>query len=215
MVELKEILKAKADQLGWGWHEYDDGSIELEGRSPAGENIIVNLPGKDIVAEVRQYAADFDIDDHVEPLVEVRGQNGVPSSIRVLVKDAEEIQEMLNELSDSFDRVASTPCKNIFEKMTCPDCGEEVVARVTINGNMPVRMCPKCGTIHETHRWYSEVGQEKLENIIETREPRGLFLCDTGVEVIGVDNITGDAWTEEFPDRLECLLWLLRENEEV
>ncbi len=27
-------------------------------------------------------------------------------------------------------------------------------------------------------------------------------------------NSDGNAWTEEFPDRLECLSWLLQEREE-
>lgn len=120
----------------------------------------------------------------------------------------------LKALLKTNDRVFSSPWKSIFEKMICPDCGEEVLARVAINGGTPIRMCPNCGTVHETHKWYSEIGQEKLKAVIETREPRGLFLCDTGTEIIGVDNTTGDAWTEEFPDRLECLIWLLRENEE-
>ena len=51
--------------------------------------------------------------------------------------------------------------------------------------------------------------------IIEKREPRGLFLYDTGVEIVGVDNLTGDAWTEEFPDHEECVDWLLSPEKEV
>lgn len=214
MADVRSLLRRKAEKMGWNWHDCSDGSVELETWSPAGEDIVVDLPGEDIAKEMRVYAANFDIDEHVEPLVECRGQRGVPSSIRTLVEDAEEIQKMLNDLSDAFDEVVRSPWKNVFEKMNCPDCGEEVLARVTVNGEMPVRTCPKCGTVHETHRWYREVDREKLEVVIDTKEPRGLFLCDTGIEIIGVDNTTGDAKTEEFPDRLECLIWLLHENEE-
>lgn len=50
--------------------------------------------------------------------------------------------------------------------------------------------------------------EQRLLDVIETREPQGLFLYDAGDKVIGVDNSTGDAWTEEFPDREKCLRWL-------
>ena len=63
---------------------------------------------------------------------------------------------------------------------------------------------------------YREVSTEQeLRKIIETREPRGLFLYDSGIEIIGVDNLTGDAWTEEFPDREECVYWLTHPEKEV
>ena len=50
--------------------------------------------------------------------------------------------------------------------------------------------------------------EQRLLDVIETREPQGLFLYDAGDKVIGVDNSTGDAWTEEFPDAVECMMWL-------
>ena len=56
--------------------------------------------------------------------------------------------------------------------------------------------------------------EQELHDIIEKRVPRGLFLYDTGIEIIGVDNLTGDAWTDEFPDRQECEDWLLHPEKE-
>lgn len=38
-------------------------------------------------------------------------------------------------------------------------------------------------------------------------------MLETGVEYIGIDNSTGDAWTEEFPDLTECMMWLVGEKE--
>lgn len=169
MIELKEVLKARADWAGWSWHECDDGSIELENWSPAGEDIIVTLPGKDIVREMSRYSADFDVDEHVEPLVEVRGTNGVPDSILVLVQDALEIEKMLDDLDGYFQLV-----ERDFSDY-----------------------------------WLREVSQEEAAAIIETRKPLGAFLCMEGNVVVGIDNGTGDAWTEEFEDRIECLKWLL------
>lgn len=48
--------------------------------------------------------------------------------------------------------------------------------------------------------------------IIDTRYPLGLFyVLDAGVYV-GIDNSTGDAWTEEFPDLRKCRRWLNNPN---
>ena len=174
MVELKEILKAKADQLGWGWHEYDDGSIELENWSPAGEDIVVTLAGKDIAEEMVKYSSDFDVDEHVEPLVAIRGTRGVPSSISVIVTDALEIEKMLDELA----------------------CGV-VLAE---DGFLTAQI--------------KEVTKEEAEAIIGTRKPIGVFLCMEDGRAVGIDNRTGDAWTEDFDDRADCLKWLLGWNKE-
>jgi len=49
---------------------------------------------------------------------------------------------------------------------------------------------------------------EEASKIIETREPKGLFyLLDNGVHV-GIDNRTGDAWTEDFKSKAACSKWL-------
>ena len=39
---------------------------------------------------------------------------------------------------------------------------------------------------------------EKAAEIIEGGEPRGLFLCKDNGIFLAIDNITGDAWCEEF-----------------
>lgn len=51
--------------------------------------------------------------------------------------------------------------------------------------------------------------------IIETRRPIGLFMAWEGGKAIGIDNSTGDAWTEEFPDAKACTNWLLDEGGEA
>ena len=50
--------------------------------------------------------------------------------------------------------------------------------------------------------------------IIETRKPLGCFVYSEGMEVVGVDNRDGDAWTEDFPNLVECLAWLLDEEDD-
>lgn len=55
---------------------------------------------------------------------------------------------------------------------------------------------------------FKVVTPEQASEIICTRQPLGLFyLLDNGVYV-GIDNSTGDAWTEEFSNLRQCEKWL-------
>lgn len=102
----------------------------------------------------------------------------------------------------------------ILEAVTCPDCGELSVRSIHIDEQgAPFWACKKCGVIHEDRSWYRHISQKQASSIIETRKPIGKFVFDTGIEVIGIDNETGDAWTEEFPDMWECLTWLCGDKE--
>ena len=56
-----------------------------------------------------------------------------------------------------------------------------------------------------------EVTQAEAHTIIQSREPRGLFYQWNGKHWVGIDNMTGDAWCEEFIDLDQCLAWLRRE----
>lgn len=94
------------DRLGWGYSDiYTNGDIELETDSPAGEDVVFEVNANNLVYEVRCYANNFDVDDHVLMWAEHRGENGVPNSIRELLDDAVAIQDMLNELADALEEV--------------------------------------------------------------------------------------------------------------
>ena len=56
-----------------------------------------------------------------------------------------------------------------------------------------------------------EVTQAEAHTIIQSHEPRGLFFQRDGNYWVGIDNMTGDAWCEEFIDLDQCLAWLRRE----
>lgn len=95
----------------------------------------------------------------------------------------------------------------------CPDCSSVVprniyFGRMGKNESAPLWVCPICGVVHEDHRWYKYVNQQEAIEIIEHRGRRGLFVQEDGATYIGIDNSTGDAWVEEFPDLAECLMWL-------
>lgn len=50
----------------------------------------------------------------------------------------------------------------------------------------------------------------RAEQIIETRLPLGLFMCYENQIVIGIDNSTGNAWTEEFKTVALAIEWLFK-----
>ena len=55
------------------------------------------------------------------------------------------------------------------------------------------------------------VCQEFANQIIETRQPIGYFYTFAAGIYTGIDNGTGDAWTEDFNFYEECMKWLKHE----
>lgn len=106
MSKPNDLLFEKVEDLGWYVHFCDDNSIEFETYSPAGEDFIFSIEGRDIVREVAEYAYDFDADEHASMWIDARERvSGVPKSIRTLIDDADEIQKMLDELADALREI--------------------------------------------------------------------------------------------------------------
>jgi hypothetical protein len=93
------------EKLDWRIQDDDKEWILLENWSPAGEDLFVEVEAKNLVKNVREFANSFDVDEHVAGWVESRGENGVPSSVRDLVVDAEVIEKMLEDLADALEKV--------------------------------------------------------------------------------------------------------------
>lgn len=90
------------ERLEWNVYECDDGSIELEKHSPAGEDFSICVGAENFVDNVKEYAASFNQEEHIEMWVSARhAVSGVPS-IKELVKDAEDIDKMLKELAEAL-----------------------------------------------------------------------------------------------------------------
>lgn len=53
-----------------------------------------------------------------------------------------------------------------------------------------------------------EINKRTAYRIIDTRLPHGLFFLKEGTGYTGIDNLTGEAWTEEFQTKEDCLKWL-------
>ena len=105
MKELEQKYIDILEENDWSVSSYtDDGRVELQKYSPAGEDFSIIVEVEDFTESVREYANDFDADEHAEMWIEARGKvSGVPESIRELIEDTEEIQEMLNGLADALE----------------------------------------------------------------------------------------------------------------
>ena len=66
----------------------------------------IDFTDKDLYKLFYELYENFDVDEHVEPLVEMRGTNGVPSSIKVLVDDAEMIEQKYQDISEGLFNIA-------------------------------------------------------------------------------------------------------------
>ena len=85
----------------------DDGRVELEWYSPAGEDFSMCVEVDDFPRSMSEYAADFDVDEHIAMWIEAKnnGVFGVPSA-RELAHDAEAIEEFLENLADKLHKEA-------------------------------------------------------------------------------------------------------------
>lgn len=97
---MKQKYKDVCERLDWHFYKSGDDCVELCKQSPAGEDFSICVDTRRFVDSVKACAADFDQDEHIEMWIEARrnGTEGVPST-RELVKDAEDINEMLRELA--------------------------------------------------------------------------------------------------------------------
>lgn len=56
------------------------------------------------------------------------------------------------------------------------------------------------------------ISSKEAEEIIEKSVPKGKFLKFTEHGYLGIDNTTGDAWTEHFDNLIKCVKWLQGED---
>ena len=106
---MKDIKKI-ANHLGWETTFESKTSIFFNQYSPAGEDFGFSVDVENtkdieqIAKEVKSYADDFSVDEHVEMWLPQRGKGGCPDTITGLIEDAEAIKDMLNEFSDFLQK---------------------------------------------------------------------------------------------------------------
>lgn len=98
----KEKFIDKCREFGWRVAGYN-GRLEIGTSSPAGEDFWFSVDEENAVAEVRQYAENYDAENHA---AEWYGAGrGEPSSLRALLYDAEYIARSLNDLAEALENM--------------------------------------------------------------------------------------------------------------
>ena len=98
-MKLGKEIEKKIEAQGWAvWSDGD--TVELSQYSPLGEDFSFCVSVKGIIEEIKEYATYFDAEEHAAMWYENRGSvAGVPDSLRDLIDDADEIQNMLDDLA--------------------------------------------------------------------------------------------------------------------
>ena len=124
-MELREEYVNILEEHGWRVSSYtDDGRVEIETETPAGEDFIVCVEVECFPEQVAMYAQDFDVDEHIAMWIEAKknGDSNVPPA-RVLVHDAEEIEKMLYSLAEDL-YAADHPKPGSMDKPVQDDANE-------------------------------------------------------------------------------------------
>ena len=102
--KLNKIIKVCE---GEGWDVYDTGEgLEISQASPAGEDFNFYVDKDNLTYNIINYACNFDPEEHAKMWIENMGNvAGVPQSIRILIDDADDIAEMLENLADKLRRL--------------------------------------------------------------------------------------------------------------
>lgn len=104
---MNKKVRKVIENLGWSIEE-DDRYIDLRQHSPLGEDYgfsIATSNTKQELNDIIDYCYDFDEKEHAEMWIKIRGTNDVPSSIKALLQDAEDIASMLIELAEELTKL--------------------------------------------------------------------------------------------------------------
>lgn len=100
MKTLDDKYISVLEDFDWRVVDYtDDGCVDLEWYSPAGEDYIVTLGIDTFVEDFTAHANEFDIDEHIAGWIQAKhdGASDVPNA-RILVHDAEDIADCLDSI---------------------------------------------------------------------------------------------------------------------
>ena len=103
-MELREEYVDILEEHGWRVSSFtEDGRVEIETETPAGEDFIVCVKVERFPEQVAMYAQDFDVDEHVALWINAKKNrtSNIPPA-RILVHDAEEIEQMLYSLAEDL-----------------------------------------------------------------------------------------------------------------
>lgn len=165
--------------------------MEVETITPAGEDWIFTIPFCDTMEQLTEALwelySDFDVDEEASMWIAHRGENGVPSSVSLLLKDAEWKEEELQRLYVKARTISNVKANDLPEDVSNTD------------NIMYVTQDTFSMLLHEWERDKEAV-------------MRQCFYTMNGSEYVGVDNSSGEFYTESFLDKEDCLKWLSDES---
>lgn len=147
---LDEVLDVSID-----YHTEPDNDclrafIDLEFSSNLGEDCCESIEFRDFkdlnvdgfAKLLREYADNFDVDDHAEMYVGERGKHGVPNvSITELVKDAQGIKDYLYQMADEVEKYQLENGKqqqsSLINESALEDCLYEIYKENWLCENVP------------------------------------------------------------------------------
>ena len=160
MEKLKEII----EKLGWKIDDisFGDGEVgwDLQQYSPAGEDfyfsICHNNDVKKAISEISEYAENFDEEEHIEMWIEAKHHHNVRDipSAKVLVQDAEDIANMLMELSNYL----------LGNVRVCGECGKIMQEGYVIEGGLQYYCSDECLHKHYTKEEWEEMYTDDGDN---------------------------------------------------
>lgn len=112
-MKLNDKVIEIVENHGFSIHEVEKQGnnfyVEINQGTPLGEDWweTVWFDGTDegFIKAVRERYNNFDVDEETEIWIENRGKNGVPSSVKALVEDAEWKESTLDELADELEEL--------------------------------------------------------------------------------------------------------------
>lgn len=112
-MKLSNKIISIVENNGFSIHEVEkqneDFYVEINQSTPLGEDwwetIWFDGTDEGFIEAIKDRYNGFDVDEETEIWIENRGKNGVPSSIKALVEDAEWKERTLGELFDQLEEV--------------------------------------------------------------------------------------------------------------
>ena len=109
--EVKKFMDKVMKDFDFGYSISRNGTdsflIEMEYWSDLGEDVIISLVVdelnvEEVVYEMYKYEENFDAEEHATEWFNMHGEHNAPTSLRALLQDADEQQEVLEKLYDKM-----------------------------------------------------------------------------------------------------------------
>lgn len=122
---LNKNIQTIIDNEDWNVRSFTktnerDYVLEIEMWSEAGQNVIETIcfdgTLKDLQHQAFRLAAGYDEDEEAEYLIQHRGENGIPDSVRTIIDDVEYIRQRLWDLYNKFNSFYKSGIEYVCEE---------------------------------------------------------------------------------------------------